>query len=72
MNQLAKILVAVGMSLLIVGGLMLALQRFGLGRLPGDFTWRGKHGSVHFPLATSLIVSVVLTLLLNLWLGKQR
>jgi hypothetical protein len=48
------------------------MQRFGLGRLPGDFTWKGKHGSVHLPLATSLIVSAVLTLLINLWLGRQR
>jgi hypothetical protein len=47
-------------------------QRLGLGRLPGDFSWRGKNFSFHFPLATSLLVSLVLTLLINLWLGRSR
>jgi len=35
-----------------------------LGRLPGDFTYRGKNTTVYFPLATSLVVSIVLSILL--------
>lgn len=72
MAQLAKLLIGVGIALVMAGGLMLLLQRWGLERLPGDFTWRGKHGTVYFPLATSIVLSVLVTLLLNFWLGKQR
>lgn len=72
MNQLAKILIGLGVALLLSGGLLLALNALGLGRLPGDFTWRGKHGTFHLPLASSLLLSIVLTVLLNLWLGRQR
>jgi hypothetical protein len=71
MNHMAKALILCGVALIVVGGLILAMQRLGLGRLPGDLTWRGKHGTVHFPLATSLIVSLILTLLLNLWLRRR-
>lgn len=72
MGQMAKILIGVGLALVMAGGLMLIAQRLGLGRLPGDFSWKGKHGTFHFPLATSLLLSLLLTLLLNVWLGKQR
>jgi hypothetical protein len=52
---------------LIVG----ALVHFGgkilpFGRLPGDFQWEKGNFSFHFPFATSIIISIVLTLLLNL------
>jgi DUF2905 family protein len=72
MLQPAKDLILMGAALLVVGCLMLLSHRLGVGRLPFDFTWRGKNITVHFPLATSLLISLVLTLLLNFWLGKQR
>jgi hypothetical protein len=71
-NQLAKTLITLGVVLIVAGGLLLVVQRLGLGRLPGDFTWKGKHGTLHLPIATSLLLSLVLTVLLNLWLGKSR
>jgi hypothetical protein len=70
--SLAKFLMLTGGALLLVGALLYLGQRLGLGRLPGDFSWRGKEFSFHFPLATSLLVSLVLTLLINLWLGRSR
>jgi hypothetical protein len=72
MGQIAKILIGFGIALVVAGGLMLLMQRLGVGRLPGDLTWKGKHGTVYFPLATSVLLSLILTLLLNVWLGKQR
>jgi hypothetical protein len=70
--SLAKFLMISGAALLLVGAFLFLGQRLGLGRLPGDFSWRGKNFSFHFPLATSLLVSLVLTVLINLWLGRSR
>lgn len=72
MGQMAKMLIGFGIALVVAGGLMLVMQRLGVGRLPGDLTWKGKYGTFYFPVATSVLLSLILTLLLNLWLGKQR
>ena len=64
MSDAGRILVFLGVLLLIIGALLMLAGRahLPLGRLPGDFTWRGKHSVVYFPLATSILLSVVLTL----------
>lgn len=54
---LGGIIIVIGLALLFAGRLHLPL-----GRLPGDFVYRGKHTVFYFPLATSIILSVVLTL----------
>ena len=72
MNQMAKVLIALGLGLALLGAALLLASKLGLGRLPGDLTWQGKHGTLYVPIATSLLVSLVLTVLLNLWLGKPR
>jgi hypothetical protein len=72
MSQLGRILIGLGLALVLAGAALLVLQRLGLGRLPGDFTWKGKYGTLHVPVATSLLLSLVLTLLLNLWLRRSR
>lgn len=53
--------------MLIGGGVYLA-AKFGipLGRLPGDIRIEGENGSFYFPLTSSILVSVVLSILLNL------
>jgi hypothetical protein len=71
-TTLPKFLIIAGAALLLAGVLLALGQRLGLGRLPGDFSWQGKNFSFHFPLATSLLVSIVLTVLINLWLGRSR
>jgi hypothetical protein len=50
----------------VIGAALLIAARFGvpLGRLPGDFAYRGKNVSVFFPLGTSILISVVLSILL--------
>jgi ribose/xylose/arabinose/galactoside ABC-type transport system permease subunit len=67
--QIGKLLVVLGGVLVVVGLLLMAGSRFsfwGLGKLPGDFTYRGKNTTFYFPLATCVVLSVVITLVL--WL----
>jgi hypothetical protein len=68
MNDLARLLIGLGLVLLIAGGLLLLLGRTGipLGRLPGDISYRGKNLSVYFPLGTSILLSVLLSLVFYL------
>jgi ribose/xylose/arabinose/galactoside ABC-type transport system permease subunit len=65
MPDLGRILIFLGIVLLAAGAIVLGLNRLHLplGRLPGDFTWRGRGWTVSFPLVTSILLSVVLTLL---------
>jgi len=64
MNDLGRLLIGLGLVLLVAGGLLLLLGRTGipLGRLPGDISYRGKNLSVYFPLGTSVLVSILLSL----------
>jgi hypothetical protein len=54
-------IVLVGVGLVLSLGAKLPLR---LGRLPGDISYQGRHGSFYFPLVTCLILSLALTLLL--------
>ncbi len=68
MTDLGKTLIVLGAVLVVVGAVMVFAGRWNLplGRLPGDITWRGKNTLFYFPLATSLVISLLLTLVL--WL----
>lgn len=66
MAELGKTLLMVGALLVVVGGSLWIGDRVGLGRLPGDLVFRIKNVTLAFPLATCLVLSVVLTLALNL------
>lgn len=68
MADLGKMLLGLGLLLVVVGALLLLAARFGLplGRLPGDYSYRGKNISFFFPLGTSILLSVVLSLILYL------
>lgn len=68
MNDLGRLLIGLGLLLLIAGGLLLLLGRTGvpLGRLPGDISYRGKNVSVYFPLGTSILISVLLSVVFYL------
>ena len=65
---MGKLLITVGGVVVLVGVLVLLAGRFNLplGRLPGDFTYRGKNTVIYFPLATSLLLSVVISAILYL------
>jgi Protein of unknown function (DUF2905) len=66
MAELGKLLVFFGVVLVVLGGLFLLLGRTHLpiGRLPGDIVYRGKNTTFYFPLATSILLSVVLSIVL--------
>ncbi len=66
MSDLGRILIFLGLALVVAGlvGVVLTRLHLPLGRLPGDFSWRGRGWSVSFPLATSILLSVILSLIL--------
>ena len=68
MTELGKILAFLGIILVAAGIVLILLGRTNLpiGRLPGDFLYRGKNTTLYFPLATSLLLSVVLSIVLYL------
>lgn len=73
MASLGKWLVLAGLVLVAVGLLVwLGAGRSWWGRLPGDFEFSRGHSTFRFPLATSLVVSLVLTVVLNLILWFFR
>lgn len=65
-EQLGKFLLLLGLAAAGVGILLLAAGRLGLGRLPGDIVWRGESWTVYIPLGWMVVLSVVLTVVLNL------
>lgn len=66
-------LLMVGVALVVIGGVFMLLGRTGLplGRLPGDILYRGKHTTFYFPLATSILISIVLSIVLFL-VGRMK
>jgi hypothetical protein len=68
MNDLGRLLIALGLVLLIAGALVLLLGRTGipLGRLPGDIFYKSKNVSVYVPLGTSILLSVLLSVVFYL------
>ena len=68
MQDLGRVLVVLGCVAIVVGAALLLLPRIPwLGRLPGDLVVRRGPVTFYFPLVTSLVVSIVLTVLLNLF-----
>lgn len=72
MESLARMLIFAGILLALFGlGLWLAARLGGAGfRLPGDFIIRRGNFTLYFPLATGIILSLVLTIILNLFLRR--
>jgi hypothetical protein len=73
MVDFGKLIIFLGVGLVVLGLALMVIGRSHLpiGRLPGDFLYRGKNTTVYFPLATSLLVSLVLSILLYV-VGKWR
>ena len=67
MENIARYLMIGGIILFLIGGGVYLAVKFGipLGHLPGDIRIEGENGSFYFPVTTSILVSVVLTIVLN-------
>ncbi len=66
MTDFGKMLIFIGLALVAAGVIAMLLGRANIpiGRLPGDILYRGRKTTFYFPLATSILVSVVLSLVL--------
>ena len=70
-TMIGKLLIAIGVIIILLGGMLVGADRIPwlgqafswFGKLPGDVSFKRDHISVYFPLGTSLLVSVLLTLL---------
>ena len=73
MVEFGRLLAMLGIALVVIGGIVMLLGRTGLplGRLPGDFLYRGKNTTFYFPLASSILLSVVLSIVLFL-IGRLK
>ena len=67
LSGLGRLFIWLGLGLLLLGLLFLLLGRIGLGRLPGDLYYRRGNFAFYFPLATSLLLSALLSLLFLLF-----
>jgi hypothetical protein len=71
MIDIGKMLIIFGVAAIVIGGiLMLSGKVPWLGRLPGDILVQRKNFTFYFPLATSILISILLTLIF--WLFKKR
>ncbi len=66
MAEMGKALLGLGLLLIVLGAVLMLGSRFGLpiGRLPGDLHWRSRSGNtrIYFPIATSILLSILLSL----------
>lgn len=67
-TELGKLLIVLGLGAILIGLVIMALSRFiSLGHLPGDIFIKGEHGSFYFPIVSCIVLSVVMSILLNLF-----
>lgn len=70
--EFGKTLIVVGLVIAAFGLLLVLFPSLRLGRLPGDLTIEFRHGKIFIPLASSILLSVVLSLLLCLFTWIRR
>ncbi len=74
LGGLGRLILSVGLLLTALGLVLILAGRMGLpfGRLPGDFAYRGRHVTFFAPLGTMLLLSLLLTAVLNLFSRFRR
>ena len=63
--EFGRIILVIGLALVVVGGLAVLGVRLPFGRLPGDIAIEGENGGICIPLGSMIVISVILTLILN-------
>jgi hypothetical protein len=69
MRDIGRILIICGIVFVVLGLVLTVVPRAGIGRLPGDFVYRRGHFTFYFPLMTSILLSLALTLIF--WLFRR-
>jgi hypothetical protein len=72
LESLGRTLIGIAAVLLMLGLILVGLGRLGINRLPGDIFFRRGNTSVFFPIVTGIIISVILTIVVNLLLWWTR
>jgi hypothetical protein len=70
LEGIGKLLIGGAIVLLVIGGLFLLLGRIGLDRLPGDLVFKRGNVTVYFPIGLMILISVVATIVLNLFFRR--
>ena len=70
LEGIGKLLIGAAIVLLVLGGIFLLLGRFGFDRLPGDLVFRRGNFTLYAPIGLMIVVSIVLTILLNLFFRR--
>jgi hypothetical protein len=70
LEGLGRLLIGAAVVLLVLGGLFFLLGRLGLDRLPGDLVFKRGNFTVYFPIGLMILISVVATIVLNLFLRR--
>jgi hypothetical protein len=70
LEGVGKLLIGGALVLLVLGGLFFLLGRFGLDRLPGDLVFKRGNVTVYLPIGLMILISLVATILLNLFFRR--
>ena len=71
MNEIGRVLLVFGLILAVVGLVLLFADKIPfLGRLPGDILVKRKNFTIYFPLATMILLSIVLTVIFNVFFRR--
>jgi hypothetical protein len=68
--EIGRIILIIGVVLVVVGGLAALGVRLPFGRLPGDIAIEGDRGGIYIPLGTMIVISMLLTLIFNVFLRR--
>lgn len=70
-ENIGRMLLVLGLVVAAAGAVIYVAGRLGIGSLPGDLVWKGDDWAVYVPLGWMVVISVLLTLLLNLFSGGR-
>ena len=68
--EVGRIILVIGVVLVVIGGMAVLGVRLPFGRLPGDIAIEGERGAIYTPIASMIVISVVLTIVLNFFLRR--